>query len=61
MLDLICDKWQNNTNCDSSRKEFKLQTTNNLNHIEKQGDDDKNYCLYFANKNAQMIDGGMSE
>lgn len=57
MLDFICDKWQNNTNCDSSRKEFTIQTTNNLNHIEndpKNGDD----CLLFRNTQAEMIDGG---
>lgn len=57
MLDFICDKWQNNTNCDSSRKEFKMRTTNNLNHIEKDREDE-DYCLLFVNKMAEMIDGG---
>lgn len=57
MLDLICDEWQNNTNCDSSRKEFRMQTTNSLNHIEKDkylGQD----CLLFENKKALMVDQG---
>lgn len=57
MLDVICDKWQNSTNCDSNRKEFKMRTTNNLKHIEKDrrnGDD----CLLFENAHSQMVDGG---
>lgn len=57
MLDLICDEWQNKTNCDTSRKEFKMRTTNNLNHIERFGKDG-NVCILFENKKAQMIDGG---
>lgn len=57
MLDFICDKWQNNTNCDSNRKEFRLRTTNKLNHIEKvpRGEDD---CLLFWINQAEMIDQG---
>lgn len=53
MVDFICDKWQNKTNCDNNRKEFKLRTKNNLNHIELIKD-----CLLFENTLAQMIDGG---
>lgn len=59
MLDLICDKWQNSTDCDRNRKAFQLRTTNNLKHIEKEkdrqnGDD----CLLFENTHPEMIDGG---
>lgn len=57
MLDLICDEWQNKINCDTNRKEFKMRTTNNLNHIERFGADG-NLCVLFENKKAQMIDGG---
>lgn len=57
MSDYICDNWQNNTNCDSNRKEFTMRTTNNLNHIEKDRQDES-YCLLFENKIAEMIDGG---
>lgn len=57
MLDFICDKWQNNTNCDSSRKEIRMRTTNNKNHIERDGKDGQ-FCLLFENTVAEMIDGG---
>ncbi|KAJ6640519.1 Major facilitator superfamily domain-containing protein 6, partial [Pseudolycoriella hygida] len=56
MLDFICEKWQNNTDCDNNRKEFKIRTTQNLNHIERDSDD-KDFCLHFLKSKAVLIDG----
>lgn len=60
MLDFICDKWQNNTNCDSNRKEFTMQTTNSLYQIERI-DGNGAQCLYFEIRQAFMITDGELE